>query len=259
MAAERKRGNNKTAERHWWRLGLLGLGVLLMLGSVGTWVSALLTDPGRMPLKTIRITGELSHVNRALLQQRVVAAIDGGFFSVDMHKLRDAAKQLAWVDKVSIRRVWPQTLIMNVTEQVPVARWGDQALVNGRGEVFRPETGPLPDGLPQFTGEQGDAPAVVNFYRLARTRLAGVGMKVEQLAVEGRRDWRLELDNGLTLLLSRTQAARSLDRFVTALPAITDQPGRRPERVDMRYDNGFAVHWAPAGEANDKNEQRGAA
>jgi cell division protein FtsQ len=224
-------------------------------------VSALVTDPGRMPLKTIRITGELSHVDRALLQQRVVAAIDGGFFSVDMRKLRDAAKQLAWVDRVSIRRVWPQTLIMDVTEQVPLARWGDKALVNGRGEVFRPEAGALPDDLPRFTGESGDAPAAVTLYRLANARLARVGLKVRQLAVQGRRDWRLVLDSGLTLLLSRTQASRALDRFVMALPAITDQPGRRLERVDLRYENGFAVRWAPADDTNDKDkkEPRGAA
>jgi cell division protein FtsQ len=262
MAKPRKRKASqagKATERRWWRLGLLALGLLLVAGSVGTWVSVLLTDPARLPLKTIRITGELSHVDRVLLQQRVVAAIDGGFFSVDMRKLREAAKQLAWVDKVSIRRVWPQTLIMDVTEQMPVARWGSKALVNGRGEVFQPESGALPGKLPRFSGEAEDAPAAVALFRLASARLAGVGLKVRRLAAQGRRDWRLELDNGLTLLLARSEATRSLERFVTALPVITDQPGRRMERVDMRYANGFAVRWAPLDEANDKKKPRGAA
>jgi len=251
-----KRDDNRA---RWWRLGLLGLGLLLVLGSTGTWLVAMLTDPGRMPLKTIRITGELRHVDRKLLQQRVVAAIDGGYFSVDMQKLRSAAKQLAWVDRVSIRRVWPQTLIMQVSEQQPLARWGDGALVNGRGELFRPEDHQLPADLPQFDGEDRDAPAVVAFYRQAGARLAAVGLHIRRLAVQGRNDWRLELDDGLTLLLGRDEGSSAVERFVTVLPAIRDPQGRRPVRVDMRYDNGFAVRWAPADEAGDKNEQRGTA
>jgi len=254
-----RRKDNKAVAPGWWRLAVLGLGMVLVLGSVGTWVSAWVTDPTRLPLKTIRITGELAHLDRNRLQQLVADAIDGGFFSVDMHKLRAAAKQLAWVDEVSIRRVWPQTLVMDVTEQLPVARWGDKALVNGRGEVFRPEVGELPTGLPRFDGADEDAPAVVAFYRLAGARLAAVELQISDLVLEGRHDWRLELDNGMSVLLGQTRAAVMLNEFVSALPAIRDPQGRRPVRVDMRYENGFAVQWAPADEADQKSEQRGAA
>ena len=121
-----RRTRNAPARHSWLRPALLPVGVLLMLGSAGTWLATFVTDPYRLPLETIRITGELNHVDRAKLQQLVASAIDGGFFSVDMHKLREAAEQLPWIDKVSIRRVWPQTLVMDVTEQVPIGRWGDR-------------------------------------------------------------------------------------------------------------------------------------
>jgi cell division protein FtsQ len=216
-----------------------------------------LTDPARLPLKTIRITGELSHIDRARMQQRVAGAIDGGFFTVDMHKLRAAAEQLPWVDEVSIRRVWPQTLVMAVTEQVPLARWGDKALVNGRGEVFRPERGELPAGLPQFIGPESAARSMVAFYRQASDWVARTGREVGRLTLKGPHDWQLQLDDGLLLVMERERAGQALQRFVMALPAIRDQAGRVPEQVDMRYDNGFAVRWAPADKANLKNQQRG--
>lgn len=218
---------------------------------------AWVTEPARLPLKTVRITGELAHLDRDRLQQLVAGAIDGGFFSVDMRKLRDAAEQLAWVDRVSIRRVWPQTLVMDVTEQAPVARWGDEALVNARGEVFRPEAGGWPKDLPRFDAPDADAPAVVAFYRLAEARLAPAGLHISALTRRGRHDWRLELDSGLAVLLDQSNAAAALDEFVTALPAIRDPEGRRPVRVDMRYDNGFAVRWGPSAATEQKNDKQG--
>lgn len=263
MAASRQvvrkpqRNARKQPGRSHWRLALLALGVLLVIGSVGTWVSAFVTEPSRLPLKTIRITGELAHLDRDRLQQLVADAIDGGFFAVDMRKLRDAAQQLAWVDEVSIRRVWPQTLVMDVTEQVPVARWGDKALVNGRGQVFRPEAGELPTGLPQFQAADEQAALLVDFYRRAGERLAAVGLHIKALSLRGRHDWRLDLDNGMSVMLGQADAVRSLNQFVTALPMMRDPAGRHPQRVDMRYENGFAVHWAPAAEADEKQKQRG--
>lgn len=255
-STSRSRRNHKS-NAHQWRIGLLALGLVLVIGSVGTWVSALVTDPARLPLKTIRITGELEHLDRARLQQLVADAIDGGFFAVDMAKLRTAAEQLAWVDSVSIRRVWPQTLVMDVTEQVPVARWGDKALVNGSGEVFTPEAGELPNGLPRFQAADDNASLLVGFYQRAGERLAAIGVHIKALTLRGRHDWRLDLDNGMTVLLSQTDADQSLKEFIDALPIMRDPQGRRPQRIDMRYENGFAVRWAPAAEADQKSNQRG--
>jgi cell division protein FtsQ len=251
------RKSPRSVRRPWWRLAVLGTGLLMMIGAAGTWLDSVLSDPNRLPLKTIRITGELSHVDRARMQRLVAEAIDGGFFTVDMHKLRTAAEQLPWVDEVSIRRVWPQTLVMAVTEQLPLARWGDQALVNGRGEVFAPEGSEPPAGLPQFFGPKSAAAQMVAFYRQAGRRLAAAGREIRQLSLQGQHDWQLQLDDGLVLVMRQAQAAQALDRFVLALPAIRDQAGRVPEQIDMRYDNGFAVRWAPSVNANPKNQQQG--
>lgn len=253
----RSAANSKAPRRPWWRLAVLAAGVLMILGGAGTWVMSVVTDPARLPLKTIRITGELSHIDRGRLQQLVAGAIDGGFFTVDMRKLRAAAEQLPWVDEVSIRRVWPQTLVMAVTEQVPLARWGDTALVNGRGEVFRPEGGELPVGLPLLEGDEPAAARMVDFYRQASRQLARAGRRVQRLRLTEQQDWRLQLDGGLVLVIGQRQAVEALERFVMAVPAIRDEAGRQPEQVDMRYENGFAVRWAPAGETNVKNQKQG--
>ncbi|MFM1891183.1 MAG: cell division protein FtsQ [Pseudomonadota bacterium] len=202
-------------------------------------------DPRNLPLRTIRVTGALRHLERSELEAVVAATIDGNFFTVDMAAVRARVRQLPWVDQVSIRRVWPQTLVMEVVEQVPLAQWGGAALVNARGEVFAPETGVPERGLVRLYGPPGSAPRVVDFYRLATARLQDTGLVVQRLGLDERRDWVLELHDGLRLALGQDGEVERLERFLRAYPLLANDSERQPHHVDLRYAQGFAVSWRP--------------
>ena len=116
-----------------------------------------LSQPGRLPLRVIEVNGELQQLEPEQIQRTVIDAIDGGFFSCDMQRLRAAVLAMPWVEDVSIRRVWPDRLSMVVTEQVPLARWGDDALINVNGGVFRPSTLGRYAGLVKLHGPEGSA------------------------------------------------------------------------------------------------------
>lgn len=120
--------------------GILGaFGLFALVAGVGAGYHHL-SQPGRLPLRVVEVKGELQHLTHALVRDTASAAIDGGFFTCDMQRLRAAILAMAWVDDVSIRRVWPDKLSMTVTEHVPLARWGDDGLIDVRGHVFRPDS-----------------------------------------------------------------------------------------------------------------------
>ncbi|MCA1804029.1 MAG: FtsQ-type POTRA domain-containing protein [Xanthomonadaceae bacterium] len=119
----------------WWpRLGRGALVLVLVLAGVGLvrWTQ----DPNSLPMRQLQIEGTLRYLSEAELQARVVPHVRGGFFNVDVVAIQRAAQELDWVDRVSVRRVWPDTVRLHVQEQQPVARWGDGALLNPRGERF---------------------------------------------------------------------------------------------------------------------------
>ncbi len=73
---------------------------------------------------------------------------------VDLVALRDRVRALPWVREASVRRVLPSTLIVDVRERTPLARWqhqGEFALIDETGEVLSR------DGLGRFS----DLPVVV--------------------------------------------------------------------------------------------------
>ena len=240
MAAERKPQPGK--QRVGRRLLPLVLPVALLLGLlVGGY--QYLSQPGRMPLKVIEITGEFTYLDQRSIEQKVAAVIDGGFLDLDLQRLRKAVLATPWVDQVSVRRVWPDTLKMHVTEQVPLTYWNSDALVNLDGEVFRPKPLPGLSVLPHLYGRDDSAAQVVAFYLQLHARLLKGGLRIARVEMNRRNEWQVAFRNGLKLMLGREDVARRQQVFLDVYPQMLAHLHRQPERIDMRYEHGFAVRW----------------
>lgn len=226
-------------------LQLWGLALALMALTIMTasWMLSRLQDPDVMPVRVVKVEGEVRYLNLRQLEEVVYAAVDGSFFSVTLAKVRAEVELLPWVDSVSIRRVWPDTLRVKVVEQQPLARWGKNALVNVRGEIFDPE--PIPDfsGLALLEGETQDSVMISQEYQKIETLLDTVGLELEKVRVDARQAWRLWTRSGLELNLGRKQVMPRLSRFARLYPGLSGEDGVRLKKIDLRYTNGFTANW----------------
>ncbi len=232
---------------------LLSLGLFAIISS-GLLLQQYLSAPGRLPIRVIQISGEFTHLQRSQIERVVAAAIDGGFFTVDMHRVRDAVLQMPWVQEVSVRRVWPDTLHMPVVEQLPLARWGNRALVNVAGDIFRPDSLNMAKDLVRLYGPVGSTQRVVAFYQHLLPQARKRQLQVARVLLDKRRHWTVGFDNGLKLVLGHRAIEQRLNDFIKLYPRLTTMPEGKPERVDMRYAHGFAVKWKkqPGERANDQ-------
>lgn len=219
------------------------IALLAALLGLSAWGVTVLRDPATLPLKTVRVEGAFTHVSKQELQQAVTDAVSGGFLTVNVAAIRAAAQRLPWVRDASVRRVWPDALRVNVTEQIPVANWGGQGLVNADGEIFTPPAASFPPNLPELRGPQGSAPAVLAQYRAMDKTLAPLGLRIARLELDERRAWRATLDNGMELMLGRADAYARLLRFAQVYHGLLAAQAPRVARVDLRYSNGLAVRW----------------
>jgi cell division protein FtsQ len=235
-------------------LQLWGLALVIVVGVIATasWTLNRLQDPAVMPVRFVEVEGKVRHLDLQRLQQVVYQAEDGNFFTVTLDKVRAEVERLPWVDRVSIRRVWPDTLRVRVVEQQPLARWGKEALVNLRGEIFRPS--PMPDfaGLTLLEGEARDAAEICRTYEKMQTLLGTSGLKLARVRVDARQAWRLWTRGGVELNLGRKQMMYRLTRFVRLYPKLSAEPGVRLATVDLRYANGFAASWEALPELQTK-------
>ena len=103
------------------------------------------------------------------------SAAGKGLVSVDLGRVRAAVRALPWVDTVSVQRNWPRGLTVTIGEQVAAARWGENGLLNTRGDLFAHDATHIPLELPQLSGPDGTQVGVVQRYITMRDRLAGTG------------------------------------------------------------------------------------
>ena len=223
----------------------LALSLFCAMGVGATLGSAKLLDPQTLPLKVVRIEGDFKHLNRQELEQVVAAVVRGGFFTVDVEAVRAEAKRLPWVDEVGVRRIWPDTLQIWVAEQVPLARWGEQQLVNHRGEVFTPAADEIPPGLPRLAGPVGTGAEMVASYRAMQISLDAIGLSILRLQQNARRAWSVEFADRTAIRLGNRDVGQRLARFIRLYPRLKAAGRGRPKQVDLRYTNGFVVHWEP--------------
>ncbi len=255
MAARRRAGSRKAAAPSPWRQRLPRLAAwllpLLVLGGLGWGGLRYLEEPGRMPVRVIEVDGEFTWLDPAEIERRVARHVAGGFFGLDLAALRADVLALPWVDEVSVRRVWPDKVRLQVVEQVPLAYWNRDALLNLKGEVFRPAKLPHLEQLPHLAGEDAHAREVAAFYLRLQSGVLPPDLRVTALTLDRRGAWRLRFANGLHLALGEDGPLleRRLAAFARVWPQLSADKGRRPRRIDMRYEHGFAVQWQTPPEA----------
>ena len=237
-----------SVERSGWRARLnvraVALSAMaLTVCGLAIWGAMVLNDPRTLPIATVKIEGEFRHLGKAQVQQALAGHVAGGFFNADVEAARAAVLRLPWVNTATVRRVWTDTLEVAVVEQVPLARWGTGGLVNSQGSLFFPSPDSYPVGLVQLQGPQGSETTVAARYRDMNQSLRAIGLRINRVALDDRRAWHIELDNGATLVLGRAADDTRLKRFARLYPAALAARAADIREVDLRYPNGFAVRW----------------
>lgn len=200
-------------------------------------------------IRSIQVEGELLRINAETLRVSAAPRLSGNFFSADLAKARAAFESVPWVRRATVRRVWPDRLVVRIEEHRAAALWQgderDDRLVNVQGEVFTANVGDVEEeALPGFSGPEGTASAVLALYRRLLPVLRGRDMDIEQLHQSTRGSWRVLLDSGATLELGRGNEDEVLartQRFVRTLPEVTQRYRAPLEYADLRHADGYAV------------------
>lgn len=245
----------------WHRPQLLNaLADLLMLAAGAAVLTAgtvWLVRAQALPVTRVDFVAPLVETRRQEVERVLPPVLTGNFFSVSLEAVRGALERLPWVRKVEVRRVWPARLEIKIEEHKAVARWGEgrSELVNSHGEVFAAVLAmERAAALPLLYGPAGTSPEVLARYAEWVAVFAGVGERPVQLLLSPRLAWQVKLDNGMLLNLGREQSKAPLgvrlERFIEVYPATLASLAKRPEVVDLRYPNGFAIRVAGEGKGN---------
>ena len=220
--------------------GFLLMAALLAL-ALYFWLA--ISRPEVLPIKYVRIKNDLIHLSPGQLKENATKLVRGGFFDVNVEAIRRGLLREAWINEVTVRRVWPDTLTVYIAEHEPVARWRDKHLLSRDGKVFTPTADSFPAGLPLLHGPPGSHGLALEKRELLQAKLAPWNLSLASLTLTERRSWEFKLASGPRIVLGKREVDEKLERFFRFVLAPQALNLSQVESIDMRYTNGFAIKW----------------
>ncbi len=225
--------------------GVVFFGFSLLFFAVLSWkLVEWVQDQQNAPISNVKLYGNFKHLQAAELQQRLQAEYVGNFFSVNVDQVQQFLHQQYWVYQVAVRKQWPDTLVVVVTEQQPAAIWNAEQLINKKGEVFTAPLEQLQTTLPLLHGPEGSEQDALNMFTHMQKLLQLHEFSISKVWLTERFAWRLELADGVQLKLGREDTLKRLQRFIELYPTMQQHNAAGMAEVDLRYDTGIAVRYA---------------
>jgi cell division protein FtsQ len=234
--------------------GMLPVMALFLLAAGGiAWVYMGIVGNDRWPIRWLELNGAFQRVSAEQLRATLAPQIDDSFFTVNMQELGDSARRISWVSSVNVQKQWPDTITVTIQEYKPIAHWNRGQLISSEGSIFTvPEADEI-QGLPRLQGPQERLDEVLDYWAEFSDALVPLGLEIDELSLDTRGAWSMELSNGTRVQLGRDSARARLTRLLASWNELMFEQSVPPQDVDMRYTNGFAVLWPQQVETDNGN------
>ena len=225
---------------HWKVLMLLiGLGVTGSIAASG--LSHLLRE---VHIRQVQLQGDLRYLDAESLTRDLSIRFNGNYLETTLGQVISEVESHPWIAAASARRVWPDTLLIEITEQRPVAIYNDTQYLGLSGDLFEPPK-PVNEPLPRLYGALSETMQVYSHYGVFSDRLSDFS-KVISVSRGHDMGWQITLENRINVQLGRNDILGRLSRARDVLDRLDGEKLAKLQEIDARYDNGIALAWRAA-------------
>jgi len=205
-------------------------------------VIAQLPDEEIMPIDKIRLSGQFNHLDSNAIEQQLKPYLGISFFSVDIRDIQAGLQQQPWIERASVRRVWPDELSVSITEKQAFARWDASHLLSNKGTIFQAEAETFAH-LPLINGYQGQSKQLVQRFRDLHQRFKRHGIALSELREDSKGAVKLLLGNGPAVSLGSKNSDQKVEHMLAVYQQQIHHRVEHIRHIDFRYSNGFAIAW----------------
>ena len=200
-------------------------------------------DNFNQSIDRVVINGEFNYLSERDVIDLIDENVQTGFLTLNLPDLNRKIVEQDWIRSSSIRRSWPATLIVNIEEEIPVARWGEQQLLNNVGDYIDVINKDSVSHLPVIFSQVGDTKEIIKIYQLISELLGPVGLRIDEVESDNAGSWTLTVLSDIKIILGRDQLVEKLQRLQSVWMAELSSQEKNINAIDLRYPNGLAVKW----------------
>ena len=206
-------------------------------------ISLVTFDNFNQSIDRVVINGEFNYLSERDVIDLIDENVQTGFLTLNLPDLNRKIVEQDWIRSSSIRRSWPATLIVNIEEEIPVARWGEQQLLNNVGDYIDVINKDSVSHLPVIFSQAGDTKEIIKIYQLISELLGPVGLRIDKVESDNAGSWTLTVLSDIKIILGRDQLVEKLQRLQSVWMAELSSQEKNINAIDLRYPNGLAVKW----------------
>ena len=243
--AKRKNNNQRRVARNSEvsRIDFREVGKLVAVAVVvivGVWATKKIDN---VSIKMIEIQSVLQQVSKSEIRTIAENYMHEGFYTVDLTSFEKQLNDIPWVYRANIKRKWPSKLVIEISEQQPYFRWGEQHLINKHAETFYVGDTQQYLRLPLLEGVSGREKYLMDLYYKYNSRFQDVGAAILRFKEDARYDKEITLVNGITINVGREKVERQIERCLYSFAMFTKAERDAIASIDLRHSNGFAIRW----------------
>jgi cell division protein FtsQ len=220
-----------------WKVVLLVFGLGLTGSLAASGLGHLFEQ---IKIRQVVLDGSLNYLDQPALEAQLTRQFSGSYLETALPQVVSAVEAHPWIADAAVRRVWPDTLLVEITEQRPVAIYNDTLYLGVSGDLFEPPK-PVNEPLPRLYGARSETMQVYSHYGVFADRLADIA-EVDAVSRGVDLGWQITLDTGVLLKLGRTDILGRLARARDVLLHLDADTRANVRGVDARYGNGVALN-----------------
>jgi cell division protein FtsQ len=206
---------------------------------------------------SIIIKGDISHNDVKSVRNHIISNMSGNFYNMNLNESKKIFESLTWVNHAVIKRVYPNQIVVKLSEFKPKAVWGaheDLKLVDENGVLFDVNTEEdVDDQMPQLIGPEGKAKLLLDMYKDLVITLSPLKNKLKILELNVRGSWIVTLETGAHIELGRGNPIDIISRvnkFTSGAEQMLVKLNKKIldiQYIDLRHSDGYAMRMQGVG------------
>ncbi len=240
---------------------IAGYGIFLGVKYIGSQKLEAIEIYGIQPVVGENISLLAGGLNKKDLEQLLVDYQSERYWSLELGEIRNKVEAHQWVSSASVRRQWPNSLVVTIDENVPVARLNEYQLLTESGEIIDLLETEAFSSLPMFrnkllkVSETKKLLEWVEIFNRLQKLLKSHQLKITEIGTTTGQDIWLTLQNKVRIELGTENIE---DRLVLLIEQIDNgliEDWQQMAVADLRYNSGFAISWRDQGLLEDSTKK----
>ena len=243
---------------------MIGFFFLIIIVVICVWVvdciKDWMEDPDQQVLSQLTLNGDYTYTTEDDLRQAILGlGLPNTYIGQDVDDIQQEIMRYPWVKHASIRKQWPDRLIVYIEEYKPAFYWNDLYLIDKSGSVFSIPLDRLKDlKLPRLYSPEGKAKSMLKtYFRLEEISKKlndnNLTLSIQAAISDDRNAWQLMIkeckadlcfDNEeIKVILGSEKIEQRYQQFIRLFPEIQSRipAGEKITVADLRYENGISV------------------